>query len=140
MQMEESNNELIDRFAVSIMGNVTTQTYTGIFELVQLTLSITVRCSEYFYGESCENFCREGCIAASDDDSDAGIGTNTMTIAVTSSILVLLLVVIVVAVSSCIGTARYYKKKVSNVSQSEVVDQVVMSPHVTRRDTQVIFK
>ena len=140
MQREERNNELIDRFVFNISENVTKGTYIGMFGLVELTLSITIKCSVNFYGENCENFCRETC-NPSDAHDDTGKET---AIASALSILGILLIVSVLAVTFCIGGVLRYKMKVRKVhaSQPEVVvnEDITTPSHVVQHGPQVILR
>ena len=52
-QFGEENNELIDRFAITITGNITKKKISGIYNLAKLELSFSIQCSDNFFGESC---------------------------------------------------------------------------------------
>lgn len=53
-QQGEENNELVDRFVIPINNKMSENTYSGLFGLASIHLSLNVHCSEFYFGDSCE--------------------------------------------------------------------------------------
>ncbi len=53
-QPGEENNELVDRFVIPINDKMSDGTYSGIFGLASIHLSVNVQCSEFYFGDNCD--------------------------------------------------------------------------------------
>ena len=68
-----TNHELIDRFAIDVTSPIGStsgrQTYSGVFGLAEIDLTIELECAVNFYGPNCDTYCLENC----DIDHCAGV-------------------------------------------------------------------
>lgn len=66
---DDNPDELIDRFAINVTTpfNATTERkiYSGIFGYAEIDMTVTILCTENFYGPDCDLFCPENCICES---------------------------------------------------------------------------
>lgn len=66
---DDNPDELIDRFAINVTTpfNATTgrKIYSGIFGYAEIDMTVTILCTENFYGPDCDLFCPENCICES---------------------------------------------------------------------------
>ncbi len=53
-QPGEGNNELVDRFVIPINDKMSDGTYSGIFGLASIHLSVNVQYSEFYFGDNCD--------------------------------------------------------------------------------------
>lgn len=127
---EGKNNELIDRFAINITGNVTNQIYTGIFNLTSLELTITVKCAKYFYGKDCEKYCAENCAEINGDGTSSFSITITMITIVTGLVLMLLFCLTISLVIT------YYKYKKVSIQRQEAPTPNILVNQPTSNEGQ----
>lgn len=54
LDISEKNNELIDRFAIPITGNIPNKRFYGIFGFAEVNLTFDIHCSEHYSGANCD--------------------------------------------------------------------------------------